>query len=271
MSSGEFAAKTRLSRKALRLYQELGLLAPVAVDPRTGYRSYAPAQVERARLIGLLRRLEVPLGQIAALLDLDRAAAAKALGEYWRSVEEVHAGHRQLVRYLQDILTGRDMLMFEIQTREVPEQKVLTLRRHVTAADLPAFIGEANQRLRGHLEASGIDHTEPEIVIYHGQVSADSDGPVEVSVPFTGSVEPVGPLGVRLEPARTEAYTRITKAEVKFPEILRAYEAVSAWLERQDRTPVLSPREVYFTDFAAAADQDEVVDIAFPYQLIPAG
>ena len=40
LSIGEFSVRSRLSPKALRLYQELGLLEPAAVDPDTGYRSY---------------------------------------------------------------------------------------------------------------------------------------------------------------------------------------------------------------------------------------
>jgi DNA-binding transcriptional MerR regulator len=267
MSSGEFAARTRLSRKALRLYHELGLLRPTAVDPRTGYRSYAPEQVQRAQLIGLLRRLDLPLDQVAVLLDLDPAAAAKELGEHWRSVEGTHAEHRQLVRYLQDILTGRDTPMFEIQTRDVPEQKVLCIQRHVTAGPLPAFIGEAYQRLWAHLDASAAQAGDPGLVIYHGRVDEDSDGPVEVCLPATGPVEPAADVGVRLEPARTEAYTRITKAQVRFPEILQAYDAVSAWLDQQGRKAVLSPREVYFTDLSAVGADDPAVDIAFPYEL----
>ena len=50
-SIGEFAAATRLSPKALRLYDELGLLPPARVDPDSGYRWYAEDQVERARLV----------------------------------------------------------------------------------------------------------------------------------------------------------------------------------------------------------------------------
>ena len=36
LSIGHFSARSRLSPKALRLYQELGLLEPAAVDPDTG-------------------------------------------------------------------------------------------------------------------------------------------------------------------------------------------------------------------------------------------
>jgi PPM family protein phosphatase len=35
---GEFAERTRLSPKALRLYDRLGLVVPAKVDPGSGYR-----------------------------------------------------------------------------------------------------------------------------------------------------------------------------------------------------------------------------------------
>ncbi|HEX5671801.1 MAG TPA: MerR family transcriptional regulator, partial [Acidimicrobiia bacterium] len=61
---GAFARKSRLSLKALRLYDEMGLLKPAAVDRSSGYRYYDESQVGVARLIALLRRLEMPLAQI---------------------------------------------------------------------------------------------------------------------------------------------------------------------------------------------------------------
>ena len=47
---GRFAKATRLSVKALRHYDELGLLRPAAVDSDSGYRFYHPDQLEQARL-----------------------------------------------------------------------------------------------------------------------------------------------------------------------------------------------------------------------------
>ena len=73
MSSGEFARTSGLTRKALRLYDELGLLTPARVDPQSGYRFYAPAQLERARLVAWLRRLGMPLASIRAIGALSPA------------------------------------------------------------------------------------------------------------------------------------------------------------------------------------------------------
>ncbi len=63
LTIGAFARASRLSPKALRLYDELDLLRPARVDPDTGYRYYAPAQLERARLVAWLRRLGMPLAR----------------------------------------------------------------------------------------------------------------------------------------------------------------------------------------------------------------
>lgn len=76
LTIGAFAKATRLSPKALRLYDELGLLPPARVDPVTGYRRYAPEQVQRARLVAWLRRLGMPLARIRHVCSLDAGAAA---------------------------------------------------------------------------------------------------------------------------------------------------------------------------------------------------
>ena len=86
--AGEFGAAARLSPKALRLYAEQGLLPPASVDPATGYRYYAPDQLPRARLIGRLRRLGLPLARIGLLADLTPDARALELRGWLRSQRE---------------------------------------------------------------------------------------------------------------------------------------------------------------------------------------
>src|SRR6202042_2711116 len=96
LTIGAFARASRLSIKALRLYDELGLLRPVRVDPATGYRFYDPAQVEEARLVGWLRRLGMPLARIREVCELGPDAAAEAVGAFWAQVEADTAARRDL-------------------------------------------------------------------------------------------------------------------------------------------------------------------------------
>ncbi|MFI8961672.1 MerR family transcriptional regulator [Streptomyces sp. NPDC053493] len=97
LTIGEIATRSRLSPKALRLYDRLGLLAPATVDPATGYRGYAVEQVERARLIALLRRIKMPLAEIGDLLAVAERSgreAAEELARYWDGVERGIAARR---------------------------------------------------------------------------------------------------------------------------------------------------------------------------------
>lgn len=111
MGTGEFARVSGLSRKALRLYDELGLLRPATVDARTGYRWYAADQLDRARLVAWLRRLGMPLPRIAAVLDLPPASGAAQIRAYRAEIERDAATRRALATLLADHLSREDEIM----------------------------------------------------------------------------------------------------------------------------------------------------------------
>ncbi len=111
MSSGAFARASGLSRKALRLYDELGLLVPAQVDPVSQYRFYEPTQLEQARLVAWLRRLGMPLAAIRAVSMLPPSRAAAELTAYWAGVEAETAARRELAAFLIGYLSGRDTAM----------------------------------------------------------------------------------------------------------------------------------------------------------------
>jgi len=112
MPIGRFARLTGLSVKALRHYDELGLLRPAAVDASTGYRSYSTEQVERAETIRLLRRLEFPLDEIASLLDADDPARVRQmLLDHQRRTALRSAQLKGVLQRLQPLLDGKESIM----------------------------------------------------------------------------------------------------------------------------------------------------------------
>src|ERR1700756_2965950 len=100
LTIGEFARAARLSAKALRLYDELGLLRPFRVDEWSGYRYYAPDQLERARLVAWLRRLGMPLAQIGTVVDSPPAEAAASVAAFLRVTEADFAERQRLAQFL---------------------------------------------------------------------------------------------------------------------------------------------------------------------------
>ncbi|MFJ2832901.1 MerR family transcriptional regulator [Streptomyces sp. NPDC087263] len=111
LTIGTFAKASRLSPKALRLYDELGLLTPARVDPVTGYRLYAPEQLDQARLIAWLRRLGMPLARIQRICTLEAGPAAREIRAFWAHVEADTAARRDLATFLIDHLTWKDPAM----------------------------------------------------------------------------------------------------------------------------------------------------------------
>ncbi|MFF2653769.1 MerR family transcriptional regulator [Streptomyces sp. NPDC058045] len=111
MGIGAFAEACRLSPKALRLYDELGLLTPARVDPVTGYRRYAPEQLEQARLVAWLRRLGMPLARIRYVGSLEAGAAAVEIRAFWAEVEATATARRDLAVFLIDHLSRKDSAM----------------------------------------------------------------------------------------------------------------------------------------------------------------
>lgn len=259
--------------KALRLYDRMGLLRPADVDPANGYRRYRETQLFTARLIVALRRLDMPLTEVAQIVAAPGTVGAERLEAYWDEVERRTALQRTMAAHLRTSLLGGDARFgeFEIRERDVPAQLVLTEQRHVGVVELDRWIGPAMSRLMSAAQAYG-GPAGDQFVIFHCEVNEESDGPVEVCVPVSPprGVPTDTDTAMRREPAHREAYVRVTKAQFEPPQILSAYDAVERWIGAKGLTAAGAPREVYFTAFdsfaevLAAAPTDDVCDVAFP-------
>ncbi|MFD6448042.1 MerR family transcriptional regulator [Promicromonospora sp. NPDC060204] len=111
LSIGEFARTSGLTPKALRLYDELDLLRPDRVDPLTGYRWYAPAQLDRARLVARLRLIGMPLARIREVASAPAGVAADRVRTYWRQVEADTASRRDIVASVVEHLRTKETIM----------------------------------------------------------------------------------------------------------------------------------------------------------------
>jgi PPM family protein phosphatase len=111
LTIGAFARASRLSPKALRLYDELGLLRPARVDEASGYRFYSPDQLDRARLVAWLRRVGMPLAKIAEVCDLPAPAAAAAVSDFLGVLEADYSERKGLAAFLIAYLSGREAAM----------------------------------------------------------------------------------------------------------------------------------------------------------------
>lgn len=255
MLAGEFGAASRLSPKALRLYAEQRILVPASTDPVTGYRYYMRNQVTRARLIARLRTLDLPLARIAVLLDLPAEARQTELRAWLDAQEADLRRRRELVETLSD---GDEPDFGMVRIRQVVEHKFLYRERRLHVDALDDFTAESQARILARLNDAGLPGDEPVQVHFHGLVTRDSDGPVEVGVAFAGSVEPVDDLRIRLVPAHLEAYLPVPLAHSVFPHVLGVYDALEAWIDANKLVCTASPVEIHPGTGGA------VFDVAYP-------
>jgi DNA-binding transcriptional MerR regulator len=272
MSIGEFASLSRLSPKALRLYDELGLLPPARVDPDSGYRWYATDQLDNARLVASLRQIGVPLAEIQRILSLEREAAAAEVTAYWSGNEADHAVRRGLVGYLVDRLTGKKSVMQEIKVRDVPARSLLCLLRHASSEQ---EVWDLGKEVIGMLKARPTPRVEgvagAAFLIYYGEVNQDSDGPVEFCWPvpqdLAGQLAADFPaLTLRTEPAHQEACISGQAAQ-RAAESHLVDEEFRAWVAERQQEPSDLPLRVTLLHTVAPvteAGKSAGFDFAFP-------
>jgi DNA-binding transcriptional MerR regulator len=282
VSIGEFARRSRLSVKALRLYDELGVLVPARVDEASGYRYYDVAQLDAARLVAMLRQLGLPLAAIRELLACHPVEAAERIAAHWREVESAHDTRRELADYLVDQLRGKRSVMVEVATREVPERSVLCLKRNVDEPGAWALGKEfiAIMRERPLPKMEGRDGAM--FSIYWGEVSADSDGPVEWCKPIPeldakALASHYPELSLRTEPAHREAYVALPNDSLPTgPEggpgvqLQLASEALRAWaaehgIDPEKQLEDLGVRITYFSNGPITETSAPYCDFAVPF------
>jgi len=202
MQIGRFSRLTGLTVKALRHYDEIGLLRPAAVDPESGYRLYTAEQVERAELIRQLRKLEVPLDEIAALLTTDDPALQKrVLVEHQRRTAFRQVELKWIRQRLQSLIDEKEAPMdhralgvdlfnktwtlMEKQTRTAEENDEMIHMAHASAYHWRQVGTQAN-RSRSEWQCSRVHVLAGQVeqALYHARrcheiVEANSDGSME--------------------------------------------------------------------------------------------
>ncbi|MEM9619105.1 MAG: MerR family transcriptional regulator [Pseudomonadota bacterium] len=118
---GDLARLGGVSVKALRFYDEQGLLRPEHVDPHTGYRYYALDQAKTLAVITNLRMIDFTIAEIATILKEGEASPDR--------LQDTIASKR---RELQDI---KSKLASKLQLADMMAQSL----EDEAAAALPTF------------------------------------------------------------------------------------------------------------------------------------
>ncbi|BBH64682.1 hypothetical protein ACTI_13670 [Actinoplanes sp. OR16] len=134
---GDAARASGLSVSALRYYDGAGVLVPAVVDPATGYRRYSAEQIKAARLIAGLRRVGMPVAEIAqAVRDLgeEPSSVRRKLHDHQARLEAGLADARRELRRLHALLDLEENLMTRVSLNSAALSAALDAVRFAAAA-----------------------------------------------------------------------------------------------------------------------------------------
>lgn len=187
MTIGRFARLSQVSVHTLRHYDEIGLLAPAEIDPASGYRRYRRAQIRVARLIQVLRGLDLPIEEVRPMLsagtDEVRAVPARHRQRLDRQRRQLAERIDWVDRFLQEGIT-----VPTVQTGCRPVQTVIPVADRDAAV---AFYREAfrfpydvirRTKHRDHLGFTFGTYGQDDFFLLHARGPERSDRPAGPAV-----------------------------------------------------------------------------------------
>ncbi len=267
MTAGRFGSLTLLSAKALRIYADRGLLPPSRVDPHSGYRYYAPDQVRTGWLIGLLRSAGLSLEEIGLVVGPDTDVGL-------RHLQRLAAAMQRRTRAAQAVLDrarhhlGEEFHVSGVSTALEPDRPVLSVLRRMRPDEMGTAVPREVGRLRELAATAGLTVTGDPFGIFHAPVTADSEGPLEVTLPVDGLTAADGEVRSYRLAGGLVAMRHAEGPETWYPEILARYDEVHSWITEAGHVPVGPPREVWHN---APGDPEPLrLTICWPYAVPPA-
>jgi DNA-binding transcriptional MerR regulator len=207
LAIGDFARATHLSVKTLRHYHRVDLLAPADVDAGSGYRRYGTDQIPIAQVIRRFRALDMPLGEIRAVLAApDLETRNNLIAAHLRRLEDNLAQTQTAVASLRDLLEHPSPAP-PIEHRSIGEMTAAAISELVDVSDALAWYEGALGELHATLAAQKLPPTGPAGGIFSDELFTEGRGQATIFIPCDGTVRPLGRVAPLLIPPAELAIT----------------------------------------------------------------
>jgi DNA-binding transcriptional MerR regulator len=259
LTIGEFSRATHLSVKALRHYDDIGLLQPAEVDPSSGYRRYASAQIPSAHVIRRFRDLDMPLDEIRLVLDApDVDARDRAIVTHLQRMESALEHTQATVASLRAVLNGGAPVL-PVEFRRVPSTPAIAIREDVEWDAAEAWLLSAFEEL--HSIVDGV-RAGPDAALYSSEFFEAHEGALVAFVPVTEAPPVGGRVAVTDIPAADLA---VTVHEGPFADIDRAYAALGTYVTERVLAAAGPLREHYLVSPFDTTDSNAFrTEVAWP-------
>jgi len=265
---GDFSKLSQVTVKALRLYDQLGLLKPADIDEFTGYRYYSVQQLPRINRILAFKDLGFSLEQIAKLLD-DNLPPAEIRGmlrlkqvELHKLLEEEQARLLRVDTRLKQIEREDKMPNYDVVIKKIEPIKVAGIRDI-----MPNYsqMSQLYEELFSYFQQHGIKVNDYCAGILHDPEYKESDVDVEAIATFDGAA----PINERVKVYELAGYEQAACLiyQGSYNKINQAYTALLSWIENNGYKITDSNREVYIVGGNEQDNDSYVTELQFPISL----
>lgn len=267
LTIGEFSRATHLSVKALRHYDEVGLLHPADVDEGSGYRRYATAQVPIALVIRRFRELRMPLDEIRSVLDAtDVEARDRAIVTHLERMEQALEETRSTITSLKSLLEGLND-SFPVEYRSVPATLAVGIRDEGRWGEIAEWFRGALDELHRVLERAPHVRADVDMALFSPAFYEAHIGEVVVCVPVHEPIVVAGRSELIEIPA---AHLAVSVHRGPLTEIDHAYGALGTFVAERVLGADGPIRERYLTTFSQTDEASErQTEVGWPIRHVP--
>ena len=249
---GMFAAMNRVTVKALRFYEEQGLLFPAYIDPETGYRYYKRNQMAALHQISALKQAGFTLEEIVRINSGEEKEALllKKKAELLSKI----AGLTKQVAVLEGYLAKKEAcLLSPVLIKEVPECKVACIKTRLDSYD---NLFEKMPQMGEFMEQAGCICARPEYCFtnYLEPSYKEEDILVELCEAVTECKDDVGELHFKMMP-KIQAASVFHKGS--YHTLAASYERVLKYMEDHGYEIAGAIRESYIDGVWNKEDESE--------------
>ncbi|WDI30770.1 MerR family transcriptional regulator [Hyphococcus flavus] len=250
---GELARLGGVSVKALRFYDDQGLLRPEHVDPHTGYRYYTIEQATRLALITNLRLVDFSIADIAALLSSTAAPDEAVKSAIKKKQTELRRDSEAIVNRIKiaDILMqAEDNAESTLSLKFAPlePQSVYSVKKRVPHLGKP--VTEIFEAAESHVGDRGVRAPAAPFLMFHDSPDKVEDILLEVCIPVTD--EAADDLPLTKAPGATLACGCVYGGGYAKTEVL--FQRIIEWMRNAGLAPAGPLREIYHR---FGADQED--------------
>jgi effector-binding domain-containing protein len=266
---GDFSKLSQISIKALRLYDQIGLLKPIQIDPFTGYRYYSASQLPRLNRILAFKDLGFSLEQILQLLD-DQVSSAQIRGmlrlkqaELQQHIQSEKSRLARVEARIKQIEQEDTMPNYDVVVKKVEPIRVASIREILP--NYPA-VGQLFNELIGYLHQHEMSRFDYCAAIWHDPDYKESDVDGEAVV----AIDRLVPETDRIKVCELPGYDAIACIihQGSYRTLSESYKHLLAWIETNGYQIIGPNREFYIQGGSEQDNESYVTEIQFPVKKV---